>query len=159
MNYNKAKDDLTLEQVQEELLYNPDTGELLRSAGFQEKSGYKRVSIHGKTYMVHRVAWLLHYGEWPNGEIDHIDGDPSNNSINNLRLAMRVENVRNQKTRITNTSGYKGVSWRKKEKKWHASIRVGSRRYGLGFYSDIKDAANARAAKEAELHGAFRRTT
>lgn len=107
--------------------------------------------------MAHRVAWLLHYGEWPAGVVDHIDGDPSNNKIENLRIVTQQQNVWNSKKRYNNTSGTTGVLWRKKERKWYASLRVSGQTISLGFFDNKEAAIAAREGKEIEIHGKFRR--
>ena len=81
-------------------------------AGGLDKHGYKRIKIKGYTYKAHRLAWLYIYGEFPSGvnwQIDHIDGDRSNNRIENLKLASPAENQKNKQSTSKNTSGITGV--------------------------------------------------
>jgi len=70
-----------------------------------------------KTYAAHRVAWFLHHGAWPMGEIDHINGNAQDNRIANLRDVTHKENTRNMKRRSDNTSGITGISYHTKIKK------------------------------------------
>lgn len=88
-------------------------------------------------------------------EVDHVDLDKLNNLDNNLRLASYTENMCNKGIRDNNTSGFKGVSWFKRDGKWRSQIQVNSKNRHIGYFSDKEDAARAydRAAKE--LHGEF----
>ena len=128
----------------------------LIEAGYHNDGGYRavEVSMKGKahSYLSHRLVWAWHYGKWPNGEIDHIDHDTSNNRIENLRDVTHEENMKNKRKRKTNTSGVTGVVWNKNNAKWNAFICVSSRRKHLGLFESFEDAVAAR--KEAEkLYG------
>jgi hypothetical protein len=117
--------------------------------------GYHKGTILNKWFRAHRVVWALHYGAWPHGFIDHLNGDRKDNRIANLRVVDFVQNGRNQKLRKSNTSGVMGVCWHKLTQKWAASIKIaGKASTHLGIYSDIEDAIAAR--KEAErVHGYY----
>ena len=78
-----------------------------------------------------------------NSDIDHINGDGLDNRRENLRIATHAENLRNRPAPISNTSGYKGVSWDKSRNKWLVSITVNYKKIHLGRYIDIKEAAKA----------------
>ena len=112
------------------LTYDPETGDFfwkVRSgrlvagslAGKTTKRGYRMLLVKGKHYQAHRAAWLFHYGDWPDGQIDHINRDPADNRISNLRVVSGSENCRNK--RHAGTSGYRGVTFHKKSSKWQAS--------------------------------------
>lgn len=79
----------------------------------ETKRGYRCIRFNGRCFLAHRLIWAIVYGSWPIGEIDHIDGDTSNNRISNLREVDRVGNTRNSGFRSNNTSGICGVSWTK----------------------------------------------
>lgn len=113
--------------------------------------GYMRISINNRRYYAHRLAWLHETGEWPEYEIDHIDGNPGNNRFENLRAVTRQENMRNQKRRITNTSGVMGASWDKFYQKWHARIMVNGKNVHLGYFENFDDAVAARKQAEADF--------
>lgn len=156
------------------LLYEPDSGRLFwkerpvhmfpkeekaqswnkRFAGAEAfthtHNGYKRGLIFGKSYLAHRIAWKIEYGQEPDC-IDHINGDRSDNRICNLRSVSASENTRNTKIYKTNNSSACGVYWHKVAKKWAASIGAKSRRVNLGLFSDLADAVNARKAAELSL--------
>lgn len=112
--------------------------------------GYRRGSVRGALYCTHRVAWALSYNEWPNGQIDHINGDRSDNRLANLRLVSHAENGRNQQMPSTSTSGVVGVHWYKKFQKWQAHITVSRRTKFLGYFDDLTEAVAARKAAELQ---------
>ena len=96
----------------------------------------------------HIAAWTIGTGAWPDGQIDHINGDKLDNRLSNLREVSNVENGRNQKLRNTNVSGINGVHWRKDTSKWSACICVDGKTKHLGSFENIEDAARARAAAD-----------
>ena len=106
--------------------------------------GYRRVSIQGKSTGAHRVAWFLHYGKWPDGFIDHINHDRSDNRIGNLRLVSRSDNARNQKLHSHNVSGFNGVSYHKKRQEWRAVIQVDGKKKWVGAFKTKGEAIAAR---------------
>lgn len=111
--------------------------------------GYWRLHVDGKTWWAHRLAWFYVYGEVPTLEVDHIDGNRSNNAIANLRLATRRQNQINKKMTKAPKSGYRGV--RKQDQKWRADIRIAGVRKYLGVF-DTPELASAAYAKEAAKH-------
>lgn len=115
--------------------------------------GYKFGAIFGKNYRAHRVIWAMTFGAWPDGQIDHINGNRSDNRIENLRVVSNAENQRNSKIRSTNTSGAAGVSWNKRCAKWQARITVNHKRIHLGYFGNKDDAIAAR--KSAEIKYGF----
>ena len=90
--------------------------------------------------------------------VDHINGNTLDNRKCNLRICSVAENARNQKRKSTNTSGYKGVTWFKRYSRWRAQIMINGKGIHLGYYDDIKDAADAYNKASKELHGDFGRT-
>ena len=119
------------------------------------KLGYMQVSISikgsVKNCLVHRLIWIINNGAIPDGvQIDHIDRDKVNNKIENLRLVSSRENMMNI---ATNTSGYPGVYWHSRYKKWQACIRIENVLKHGGMYESLEDAINARITKEIELFG------
>ena len=110
-------------------------------AGSLNSWGYLQVCTKGKTYKVHRLVWLIEKGYWPS-ELDHINGIRTDNRIENLREVTRKENLRNQKTRCTNSSGVMGVG--KEGGRWRARIRIDGRSIHLGYFERLEDAAKAR---------------
>lgn len=135
------------------LTYCPTTGDLVRVVGIRGRvphtftsgkgcNGYLQVPHKGKIYRGHRVAWFLHYKEQPPDRVDHIDGDLSNNRINNLRGCSAQENSRNQHT-STGYSQFKGVSWDKRRDYWIAALHLSGKHNYLGRFTCEKEAALA----------------
>jgi hypothetical protein len=146
------------ELIESYLSYCPNTGDFRWKransnrvrigaiAGTISDQGYRIICIERKDYRAHRLAWLLHYGQWPDGELDHVNCVRDDNRISNLRRATRSQNVHNTRIRRNNTSGVKGVSFQKLTGKWVASITVHNRTIKIGSYDSIAD---GRAAYEA----------
>ena len=167
----------TPQQLRELLDYDPETGvltwkprprEMFRQsghcgrwnacfsgmpAGSRTKSGYLRIEILGRSHYAHRVAWAIHFGEWPQGQIDHENGRRDDNRTENMRDVTNAENHRNKKTPRTNTSGVIGVFWENQRKKWHAQVEVAGRLIHLGYFHSLDAAAAAR--KDAEQRFGF----
>jgi len=117
-------------------------------ASIANSDGYKIGKIFNKAYKAHRVIWAIHHGEWPAHEIDHINGNKSDNRIGNLRDVTSAENARNQSMRSINTSGCMGVSFHATRNKWEAHIGVDGKKEYLGIFIEKSDAIAARAAAE-----------
>lgn len=118
-------------------------------AGFKGKSGdYEytcmKVGLNGKTYPLGHIAWVLHYGEWPKYNVDHLDGITRNNSKDNLRDVPASINNKNRKLHRNNTSGYTGVSFCKSSRKYVAFISIDGKLKRLGLFDNIEDAIDAR---------------
>jgi HNH endonuclease len=158
--------ELTAEVVRDLLAYDPDTG-VLRwlprknshfNGRFADKpaftaidgKGYHHGSLLRQSHRAHRVAWLVHYGVWPSGEIDHIDGDRTNNRISNLRDVSRTENGKNLRRRSDNVSGSVGVWFDVRRQKFTAQIKVGADRKHLGYFETLNAAIAARKVAEVE---------
>jgi hypothetical protein len=152
---------LTQERLKELLDYDEKSGVFTRKiarnknnacvgsiAGSRHNEGYMRIAIDGKQYLSHRLAWLYVYGAWPPDAIDHVDHLRTNNRIDNLRSVKWKENNRNSSKRRTNKSGITGVYWSKIANKWHAQIRVNSKRLHLGYFTEIAKAAIVRKCAE-----------
>ena len=116
-------------------------------AGSSDVHGYYRIMVNGKIYKAHRLAWLYVYGEWPKNYIDHINGNPSDNRIENLRDVTRRQNQQNQK--IHRQGHLVGVSYSKPHKKWKSQIAINGRRKFLGLF-ETKEQAHEVYMKELE---------
>lgn len=158
---------LTADRLREVLTYDPETGVFrwkVRTsirvtvgevAGYL-RDGYRFITIDGRKYRAHRLAWLYMYGVWP-AELDHVNGDRADNRISNLREATRTQNNANTPIRKNNTSGVKGVCWDKRKRKWMAQIRVRGVQRFLGYYETTEEAGEAYAAAAARYFGEFAR--
>lgn len=112
--------------------------------------GYRHGKIFGKTYFAHRVVYAIFHGAFPADQIDHINGDKSDNRIANLRDVTGTENMRNRVLPIDNTSGHIGVSWCGIKCRWHSRIHAHGKRRHIGYFADIEDAIAARATAEVK---------
>lgn len=159
----RAAPELTAERLRELLHYDPDTGVFtwrVRTnsraaagavAGAMTGRGYLRIGINRKEYMSHRLAWLYVHGSWPEGDIDHRDGNPLNNRIGNLRDVTNVVNLQNQRrARAGNKCGLLGVS--PSQGKWMAQIRAEGRNRYLGRFDTPALAHAAYLRAKRELH-------
>lgn len=155
---------MTQDELKSRLHYDPETGVFTwlpslnrdaqwhsvfmgKPAGTIIDTGYIRIRIDDKGYRAHRLAWLYMHGELPE-EIDHIDGDKTNNAINNLRSVTHSENLRNTKKNTRNTTGVVGVTHRKKRNKWLAYITVNRKRIHGGIFDTMDEAVEARRKLE-----------
>lgn len=113
--------------------------------------GYRWLNILGEIYLVHRLVFLYMTGSHPKGEVDHINGDRQDNRWCNLRDSNSASNSRNQGVRKDSTSGIRGVTYSKLSGKWVARISNRGVRYSLGYFTDKKDACDARRKAEKEF--------
>lgn len=127
-----------------------------KPVGSKTANGYLESKINGKGFKVHRMVFLLHHG-WLPEMVDHIDGDRTNNAIENLRAATAQNNKFNQKLYKCNTSGVKGVSWNKEHNKWSAQISYNRRKKFLGRYDTVEEAAEVVDLARRMVHQEFAR--
>lgn len=158
---------ITPEKLAEIFNYDPTTGELRwkmrisqksaigKIAGSKHRDGRVIVTINYRHYKVHRIAWAIMTGKWPEKEIDHINHNPSDNRWENLREATRSQNMKNLSISKTNKSGYKGVSWHSVGKKWQAHIKANGINHYLGLFETAEEASKAYQNASQKLHGEF----
>jgi len=123
-------------------------------AGSKKSNGYTYVGISNNTYGIHRIIFMMFNGYIPN-EVDHIDNDPSNNKIENLRESNFVTNQWNRSLQKNNTSGYKNVFWNKGMKKWQVQIRSSGKKMNVGYFYDIELADLVAQEARSKYHGNF----
>ena len=166
MNAKRKRDsEISVDALRDLLSYDAETGlltwrvrrgrvEVGQAAGNPMKSGYLQVMIGGRTYLAHRLAWLHHFGRWPDGDVDHINRVRTDNRVENLRECPRSANMANSKCHEDNQLGVKGVCWHPAAKKWKASVMC---RGKTSFqYFDSVGSANAWVRSErARLHQHF----
>ena len=162
----KASRTISQEALKEVLHYDPDTGLFRYIKSITRKTpvgkiptattgnGYLAVYINGQQLRQHRLAWLYVYGEMPE-QIDHINGIRTDNRIANLRPANTSLNNMNRKIQANNRSGFKGVAFKEKTRRYAAAISRGKVRRHLGYFDTPQEAHAAYAKAAKELHGEF----
>jgi hypothetical protein len=108
-----------------------------KPAGCLDGRGYLQTKIKNVLYKNHRLIFMMQHGYVP-GIIDHVDGNPLNNKIANLRPATISQNAMNAKVYCTNKSGVQNVSWHKKAKKWEVKLQIKGKRIHFGAFEDIE---------------------
>lgn len=137
---------ITHDELKRVLDYDPETGVFrwkqprpkvrVGDIAGTTTSDYVKMCIDGKRYWAHRLAWLYVYGEWPERDLDHINGNGSDNRIDNLRQATKKQNMRNVKRHDDGCSGLKGVTYcGRRKSKWVAQINVDGFHKYLGRFS------------------------
>ena len=145
----------TEEMLRDSVTYDPETGVLTKgskSNWCRQKHGHMLVRISGKTYKLHRLAWLCMTGSWPTNHIDHIDGDPTNNRWSNLRDVTRSQNLRNQRRSKKPTCGVYPVKGH-----WVVKVRVMGALVHYGSFADkaaaVAKAIQVRGERDADING------
>lgn len=155
---------LELAVIHNLLSYNKETGEFrwLKTnsnasvagsvAGRSTNSdGYKQITIAGRFYKAHRLAWFYVHGEWPN-QIDHINGIRSDNRLCNLRNVNSQQNTQNQRNpHRNNSSGFLGVI-KRPNGRYQAEIRVNGRKRFIGTFDTAEEASLAYISAKRDLH-------
>lgn len=119
---------------------------------------YISICLDNKQYLAHRLAWLYVHGVWPADQIDHIDRDPSNNRIVNLRPATASQNQANRSSPRNRTSGIRGVTFASANGRWCAKIQAEGKSRNLGYFDSLEDAATAYRNAADRLFGEFAAT-
>jgi hypothetical protein len=159
---------LDLEKLKHWLWYQPQTG-LFRwryashnrmiapwdVAGCPDDKGYIKITLLGKSYRAHHLAWLFMTGALPKSLIDHKNRNKSDNSWENLRQADQNQNQWNTATRIDNKSGVKGVHFCKTWNRWVALVRVNGVRHHVGRFATIEEAQKAVTEFRSKYHGEY----
>ena len=156
---------LTADSIHDIFEYNPITGDFIwrnpsgrkfksgDKAGYVHKDGYGRIGYKRKEYQSHRLAWLYIYGDWPSKDLDHIDGNPSNNSISNLREVTKSQNSENRRRANKNSkTGVLGVSLHSQTNKYRAAIRYSGKCKSLGLFDTVEEAHNAYLIAKEKFH-------
>lgn len=149
----------------ERISYNPENGEFRwaisdrgiakgRLAGCVSRAGYLVIKVNRKQVRANRLAIFLSNGEWPAGEVDHINGDKLDNRLENLRVTDRAGNSQNRRKahRDHHSCGLQGVAWNKQHRRWQAKIMANKVRYHIGYYNDPAVAHQAYLEAKSRLH-------
>lgn len=155
----------TVDRLRQVLSYEPSNGRLiwLVRRGVKVKAGdeagtnhdgYVRIKVDGRLILAHRIAWAMHFGLWPHDEIDHIDGNKSNNSIRNLRCVDRMVNMQNQRAAPSSnrSCGLIGATWLKDRSCWSAQITVAGQKRHLGVFDTAEKAHAAYVTAKRLMH-------
>lgn len=122
-------------------------------AGCDDGRGRLCVRVNDVLMLVHRVAWAVFTGHHPDNEIDHRDGDPSNNRIQNLRNVCHTVNMQNMhKARKDNKTGFLGVMMDKKTSRFRANISINGRQTNLGTFATAEEAHAVYVAAKRRFH-------
>lgn len=162
---------LPVERLRELFSYDPVTGDLRwkiapnfkpelvgEIAGSKDSRGYRRVTINLKRVLAHRIAWAIENGSWPRNEIDHIDANPANNAIYNLREATSSQNKRNVRLSKRNTTGFKGVTRNTGCRlPFKATIYVNGKNRVIGSFRTAEEAHVAYCNAAKQHYGEFAR--
>jgi hypothetical protein len=146
----------------EYLQYDRHTGRLYQAkkrpkiqvgslAGGLTPKGYRYIQLRGRKYPAHHLVWLFEHGHFPKNFIDHIDGNKDNNHISNLREVTNKQNTENRGKQRNNKTGYKGVSFNKRLKKYVAQIQHNNKAIYIGVFASAHDAHIAYEKKAKEL--------
>jgi hypothetical protein len=125
-------------------------------AGWRNDKGYQKIFIKGKQWGVHKIIFLMHHGYMPE-LVDHIDNNPSNNNIENLRPANKTQNNWNAKIRKDNTSGCKNVNWHSQKRKWQVRLCINKKSVSFGLYNDLEFADLVAQEARSKYFGKFSR--
>lgn len=163
--------EIDLDYLRSTFSYDPETGVFARVIARHPRAvlgpgcvktradGYQSVCVNTYRFDLHRIIWLYHYGTVPPCTIDHINGNPQDNRIANLRLATPSQNEWNKPAQRRNVTGRKGVIFSKTTGKYSARISAHKKSYHLGTFATADEASAAYADAAKRLHGNFARST
>lgn len=166
MNFTKTnKEDLTQELISKVLKYDATTGTLIwisnlhskraitnsRAGSVVTRTGYRSISLFGKTYPEHQLIWFIYYGVWPSGQIDHINQIRDDNRITNLRDVSKSENARNRSRNPNSKLGEHGIWYNQRTFKYVAEITLNGKKVYQKSFDDIDEAIKERKTKSLEL--------
>jgi len=149
--------EITYEELHEKFIYLSTEGVLIniktkKTVESLDKLGYSRVTINKKSYLVHRIVYFMYYGYLPENDIDHINRNPSDNRISNLREVSRACNLKNIGNPCLNTSSVKGISWHKNRNRWIVYIRHKKKKVHVGTFKNFINAVKARYYAEQKFN-------
>lgn len=166
MNFTKtSKEDLTQDLIAKVLRYDSTTGVLFwttnvhskraipnsRAGSLVRTTGYRNITLFGRSYLEHHLIWFICKGVWPNGQLDHIDQVRDNNRISNLREVTVSENARNRSRRKNTTTGEAGIWYNRKTRKYVAEITLNGKKVYQKSFDDPDEAVRERKIQSIQL--------
>lgn len=166
MHFTKtSKEDLTQELIAKVLKYDALSGTLVwisnlhskraipgsRAGSLIQKTGYRSISLFGRTYPEHHLIWFIVNGVWPSGQIDHENQVRDDNRIANLRDVTKAENARNRSRNPHSRLGEAGIWFNLRTHKYVAEITMNGKKVYQKSFDDIDEAIKERKAKSLEL--------
>lgn len=147
------ENEITFEELHKKFTYFPESGVLINKKTFDlvgklDANGYLYVRINSKAYFVHRIVYCMYYGYFPKDNIDHINRNPNDNRIDNLRAVSQVINARNTLNSISNKSGVKGVNFYEGDNRWKSYIMYNKKLVHIGYFEFFINAVKARLYAE-----------
>lgn len=148
----------------ETIRYEPETGLFFWAiprpgcrqgdpVGSLNQRGYVVIKLGRKALRAHRLAWFLTHGDWPAGEVDHINGNPADNRLCNLRVVDRAGNSQNRRrAHSDSTHGFLGAAWNRQHCRWQAKIMANGKRHHLGYFDTAEAAHAAHMEAKQRLH-------
>lgn len=153
------KKPFTAEFARQWLSYDADSGTFMwiagktagKIAGSMDGKGYRQITLSRNVLKAHRLAWLMTYGEWPSGHIDHVNHVTDDNRICNLRDVSRTTNAQNQvHAQRDSKTGFLGV--KQKDGRYEARIGHNKKRIALGSFGSAQEAHSAYLEAKRALH-------
>jgi len=151
--------DITAEELRRLLSYDAQTGLFTWLTGRRSgktagchSDGYIYIRVNERLYRAHRLAWLYVYGEWPNGQLDHINRVKDDNRVDNLRIADFSQNAQNAGAHKDNASGVRGIFWDKSRCKWVAELTIDGKLIFKQRFNSKEEATIARKQAEEKYH-------
>lgn len=166
MTFTKtSKEDLTQELIAKVLKYDALSGTLIwisnlhskrvvpnsRAGSLVKSTGYRNISLFGRTYLEHQLIWFICNGVWPKGQIDHINQIRDDNRIVNLRDVSKADNARNRSRNPNSKLGEHGIWFNMRTNKYVAEITLNGKKVYQKSFDDIDVAINERRIKSLEL--------
>lgn len=122
-------------------------------AGWTDSSGYLHIALFSRPWKAHRLSWAIHYGVWPDGDVDHINRNKSDNRICNLRIATRQQNMFNMSPTKRSKLGLKGISWDRN--RYRVSATFNGKNHYIGRFKTLDEAKAAYDAYIVQRRGEF----